>query len=185
MTRTTDSRANGAPAPKRAFLASLRNATCIMVPEHLRPNSFVTPPKSPALPKEGRVPAPLGQMRERRARNAEAYFVYVAGAGGRSLTKQMVRRRRRFVRGWGGLANIKADARPTKLARSRWTRRGEASAHCQAICKCFSQGRFETARMRLRSAASKRRASAETATRIVLSSICAQRKVVLERCVCA
>jgi hypothetical protein len=39
--------------------------------------------------------------------------------------------------------------------------------------------------MRLRSAASKRRASAETATRIVLSSIGAQRKVVLERCVCA
>jgi hypothetical protein len=43
-----------------------------------------------------RVPAPLGQMRERRARSAEAYLMYVAGAGGRSLTKQMVRRRRRY-----------------------------------------------------------------------------------------
>jgi hypothetical protein len=38
----------------------------------------------------------LGQMRERRARSAEAYSMYVAGVGGRSLTKQMVRRRRRY-----------------------------------------------------------------------------------------
>jgi hypothetical protein len=58
-------------------------------------------------PSEGMaVPAPLGQMRERRARKAEAYLMYVAGAGGRSLTKQMVRRRRRFFKLGGGRETV-------------------------------------------------------------------------------
>jgi hypothetical protein len=65
-----------------------------------------------------RVPAPLGQMRERRARSAEAYSMYVAGAGGRSLTKQMVRRRRRYQGEGVGHSKQHKKARPAKRAKS-------------------------------------------------------------------
>jgi len=44
---------------------------------------------------DGGVPAPLGQMRERRAGGLRLVLEYVERVRPRSLTKQMVRRRRR------------------------------------------------------------------------------------------